>query len=115
MIGTKKTRALCTVVATAVLALSAAFAGPAASEDLDALAKRLDRECKQECKPYMDRATSNPPNIRATYEGMACTCMCFLRGLPADYEGRDGVLQCAKDNSRLARELGSNAPVLMNR
>jgi hypothetical protein len=91
--------------------MATAPSGLAAGEDLEALAQRLKVQCEGECAGYMREA--NGGSIRATYEAAACTCMCFLRGVPADYTGRNNLKQCAIDNSREARKLGSTAPILI--
>ena len=93
--------------------LSSGASGEPYSEWTDvqkqALANHLTAQANQECAQY---ANSNEPEQRASYEDAACTEGVFYLGVPTDYPGRDAIKTSFEQNVALAKQLGSNAPVL---
>jgi hypothetical protein len=84
---------------------------PTMSQNTNADADRISQQCKSECSGKTQEAQAG--SMRASYEAAACTCICFYRAVPPTYPGRASIKQCAIENSRRARELGSNAPVFV--
>ncbi len=75
----------------------------------DASEEMLDAKCEYECQTYT-RSSDLASSPRAQHEADACTCACYHRSSPVGDPDRALFKECALENTRAARSLGSSIP-----
>ncbi len=75
----------------------------------DSSEELMDAKCEYECQTYT-RSSDRASSPRAQHEADACTCACYHRSSPVGDPDRALFKECALENTRAARSLGSSIP-----